>query len=83
MNVDILQDNPDWRWYILLGGVFLILTVLGWLFFKFVQVCHIQQLLPAGLYAKRVTQVEEWIENKVGVRLKSWISNQSQPPLPK
>jgi len=38
MNVDILKDNPDWRWYILFGGAFLILTLVGWLVFKYTQV---------------------------------------------
>lgn len=38
MNVDILASNPDWRWYILLGGGFLVVTVLGWLLFKYGQV---------------------------------------------
>jgi hypothetical protein len=31
MNVDILQSNPDWRWYLLFSGGCLILTVLVWL----------------------------------------------------
>jgi hypothetical protein len=34
MNVNILKDNPDWRWYILFGRAFLILTIVGWLGFK-------------------------------------------------
>ncbi|KAK7229740.1 hypothetical protein V2G26_001910 [Clonostachys chloroleuca] len=34
MNVDICKDNPDWRWYILVVGVFLMLTIIGWLIFK-------------------------------------------------
>ncbi|KAF2800332.1 hypothetical protein K505DRAFT_228981, partial [Melanomma pulvis-pyrius CBS 109.77] len=38
MNVDILETNPDWRWYLLLGSGFLALTVLGWLLFKYGQV---------------------------------------------
>lgn len=35
MNVDICKDNPDWRWYILVVGVFLMLTIIGWLIFKY------------------------------------------------
>jgi hypothetical protein len=35
MNVDILKDNPDWRWYMLFGGGILILTIAGWLIFKY------------------------------------------------
>jgi hypothetical protein len=38
MNVDILETNPDWRWYILFGGTFLILTIIGWLLFKYCRV---------------------------------------------
>lgn len=35
MNVDLLKDNPDWRWYILVGGTVMTLTIVGWLVFKF------------------------------------------------
>lgn len=35
MNVDILESNPDWRWYLLFGGGFVALTVLVWLVFKY------------------------------------------------
>lgn len=35
MNVDILESNPDWRWYLLFGGGCLTLTVLVWLIFKY------------------------------------------------
>ncbi|RYC89300.1 hypothetical protein BFJ63_vAg7902 [Fusarium oxysporum f. sp. narcissi] len=34
MNVNLLSNNPDWRWYILVAGVVLTLTVGGWLIFK-------------------------------------------------
>ncbi|KAF4441559.1 ankyrin, partial [Fusarium albosuccineum] len=37
MNVDILEDNPDWRWYLLFVGSLLLLTIVGWLFFKYFQ----------------------------------------------
>ncbi|PYH87037.1 hypothetical protein BO82DRAFT_349574 [Aspergillus uvarum CBS 121591] len=36
MNVDILADNPSWRWYPLIGGVLLLLSVASWVFFKFI-----------------------------------------------
>jgi len=39
MNVNILQNYPDWRWYILFGGGFLLITFLAWLLFKHGQVC--------------------------------------------
>jgi hypothetical protein len=35
MNVDLLKDNPDWRWYILFGGAFVVLTIAGWLFLRY------------------------------------------------
>ncbi|KAK1144042.1 hypothetical protein N8T08_005952 [Aspergillus melleus] len=37
MNVDILADNPSWRWYPLVGGTLLLLTVITWLVFKFIK----------------------------------------------
>lgn len=30
MNIDLLQDNPDWRWYLLFGFLSLLLTGLLW-----------------------------------------------------
>lgn len=38
MNVDILEDNPSWRWYPLIGGMLLLLSVASWVFFKFINV---------------------------------------------
>ncbi|GKZ29624.1 hypothetical protein AbraIFM66950_005778 [Aspergillus brasiliensis] len=38
MNVDILSDNPSWRWYPLIGGVLVLLTVAVWLSTKFTNV---------------------------------------------
>ncbi|GLB06206.1 hypothetical protein AtubIFM57258_001503 [Aspergillus tubingensis] len=38
MNVDILSDNPSWRWYPLIGGVLLLLTVAVWLSSKFTNI---------------------------------------------
>jgi hypothetical protein len=47
MNVDILESNPDWRWYLLFGGGCLALTVIVWLVFKYGQVCRpVVQELP-------------------------------------
>lgn len=47
MNVDILESNPDWRWYLLFGGGCLALTVLVWLFAKHgdVSPCRIQETM--------------------------------------
>jgi hypothetical protein len=41
MNVDILATNPDWRWYILFVSTILAATILGWLLFKYGQVCYL------------------------------------------
>lgn len=38
MNVNILENNPDWRWYLLLLGTLLLLTIAVWLLFKYVKV---------------------------------------------
>ncbi|PWY73119.1 hypothetical protein BO94DRAFT_549919 [Aspergillus sclerotioniger CBS 115572] len=38
MNVDILENNPSWRWYPLFGGVLLLLTVAVWVWSKFTNV---------------------------------------------
>ncbi|PYI08660.1 hypothetical protein BO78DRAFT_428018 [Aspergillus sclerotiicarbonarius CBS 121057] len=35
MDVDILQNDPSWRWYPLFGGVLLLLTVAVWVSSKF------------------------------------------------
>jgi hypothetical protein len=39
MNVNILAENPDWRWYLLFAGASLLLTTAGWLLlFKYYSV---------------------------------------------
>ncbi|CAJ0543837.1 Ff.00g039510.m01.CDS01 [Fusarium sp. VM40] len=38
MNVDILEGNPDWWWYLLFMGSLLFLTTAGWLFAKYLEV---------------------------------------------
>lgn len=42
MNVNLLQDNPDWRWYILFGGLTLVFTAALWL---------ITKCIPVGILA--------------------------------
>ncbi|KAK2792388.1 hypothetical protein FQN52_003323 [Onygenales sp. PD_12] len=49
MNVDILKGNPDWRWYILFGGVCLTLTLTGWLIFKY---CPIEKWVERHIGTK-------------------------------
>lgn len=34
MNVNLIEDNPDWRWYLLFAGGFLVLSLFGWIFTK-------------------------------------------------
>jgi drug/metabolite transporter (DMT)-like permease len=38
MNVNLLQDNPDWRWYILFGVLSLVITAILWLISKSIPV---------------------------------------------
>lgn len=58
MNVDILESNPDWRWYLLFGGGCLSLTGFVWLLAKYGQVS--------------VSHFES-VENKLTGRLTKWI----------
>ncbi|KAJ3536429.1 hypothetical protein NM208_g6716 [Fusarium decemcellulare] len=37
MNANVLENNPDWRWYLLFLGSLLLVTIVGWLFFKYLQ----------------------------------------------
>jgi hypothetical protein len=39
MNVDVLESNPDWRWFLLFGGSCITLTVLVWVIFKYGRLC--------------------------------------------
>lgn len=38
MNVNILENNPDWRRYLLVVGTILLLTISVWLLFKYPKV---------------------------------------------
>ncbi|KAG7425970.1 Serine/threonine-protein phosphatase 6 regulatory ankyrin repeat subunit B [Fusarium oxysporum f. sp. raphani] len=38
MNVDVLKDNPDWRWFIPIAGMTITLTICGWLVFEYIPV---------------------------------------------
>lgn len=38
MNINLLENNPDWRWYLLVGEMCLVSTIVGWLVFKFTSV---------------------------------------------
>jgi hypothetical protein len=62
MNVSILKDNPDWRWYLLFGGAFQILTLIGWLGFKCIPVRVTFDGKLRILLTKE--KIETWIEHK-------------------
>lgn len=38
MNVNILENNPDWKWYLIIGASSLLLTVALWVMLKFISV---------------------------------------------
>lgn len=40
MNVNVLKDNPDWRWFLLFVLVVLFLAITGWLTFKYTSVSN-------------------------------------------
>jgi hypothetical protein len=71
MNVNLLKNNPDWRWYLVFGGTISIATLMGWLLFKYSPVGHTLQgkeppvmstdgkgRLKSGLRAKRMRSTE-------------------------
>lgn len=67
MNVDILETNPDWRWYFLFGGGFLALTVLGWLLFKYGQVSDDPlPNAPPFIYTDEFHRLKDWLSDTLG-----------------
>jgi len=38
MNVNALENNPDWKWYLLFTSALLGVTILVWLLFKIFEV---------------------------------------------
>jgi hypothetical protein len=68
MNVDLLKDDPSWRWYPLVGGVLLLLTVIAWLLSKFTNVgicCPTLSVQTAD-----ELQIEMWAERKAELVMK-------------
>ncbi|OAF98488.1 ankyrin, partial [Paraphaeosphaeria sporulosa] len=53
MNVDILQSNPDWRWYLLFSGGCLILTVLVWLLSRHGEIKRFIEKYPSNRFQRR------------------------------
>jgi hypothetical protein len=37
MNIDILRDNPEWRWFVLVSGVMVAVTIAMWLLLQYGQ----------------------------------------------
>ncbi|CAN9362528.1 unnamed protein product [Alternaria alternata] len=56
MNVNILKDNPDWRWFFLAGSICLVSTICAWLIFKY---CPIESWIEreVGQKIRRVANV--------------------------
>jgi hypothetical protein len=52
MNVNILADNPDWRWFLLGVMVCLGTTICAWLIFKYCPVRYLKVLSQLPRYAK-------------------------------
>lgn len=48
MNVNLLQDNPDWRWYILFGCLSLVMTVAIWVLSKCLPVSIVDSISIEG-----------------------------------
>lgn len=40
MNINLLADNPDWKWYLVIGASSLLLTLAIWMIFKLHSVSH-------------------------------------------
>lgn len=64
MNVDILETNPDWRWYLLFSGGCLILTALVWLFFKQIEVCGLSHSHILHAYGLDQAYCSETFKNR-------------------
>lgn len=73
MNVDILESNPDWRWYLLFMGSVLFLTTAGWLFVKYFEVTWSLKPAQRCLYTNPIVQVESWIDEHAGARFRAWL----------
>lgn len=40
MDVNLLANNPDWKWYLVIGASSLLLTLAIWIIFKLNSVSH-------------------------------------------
>lgn len=50
MNVNLLEQNPGWQWYIVIAGPILAVVLSVWIFCKYLPVCSLVMLLIAALY---------------------------------
>ena len=79
MNVNLLKDNPDWRWYMLFAGAFLSLSIAGWLLVRYnpVRIISLTSLViltrntdrivgrgQSGPYASNFGLEEDYSENR-------------------
>lgn len=63
MNVNILENNPDWRWYLPFVASSLILSIIGWLVFKYNPVSHLA-LIYVLLTNDQAQTMEAWFDRK-------------------
>jgi hypothetical protein len=71
MNVDILANNPDWRWYLLFLSVSLLIIFLGWLIFKYCNVC---QNFRVRVQVHRIDNVSRPSSGFIG-KLAAWLKS--------
>lgn len=41
MNVNLVENNPDWWWYVVISGPVFAIVILAWLMFKYLPVCWV------------------------------------------
>ncbi|KAH7127934.1 ankyrin repeat-containing domain protein [Dactylonectria estremocensis] len=67
VNITFLKENPEWRWYILIGGAVLVLTVFGWLTFK-----H-NRIWSQSLEASYLKLNKQFKVSKLGLSKEEWL----------
>ena len=51
MNVDILENNPTWRWYFVVAGGLIGFTIVSWLISRVLPEKWIRRVSLTSLYA--------------------------------
>jgi hypothetical protein len=69
MNVNLLQDNPDWRWVILFGIMSLVTTGILWLISKCIPVRIPIRIVLSYITAEELTSTLQQVVqgNMVGI----------------